>query len=183
MSANSSQTTERTEFEGEREDDRRRLLDRATDLAARRARDGTLAMLAGGALFARAVRARTRWRAVAGGLAGLALVGLGVRQRLSGGDAREREQPTPPGSGTSHPGDGDASIDLSDTATAAEPGEAVGPNSEQAEPTMTEDTEPEESPQADVSHVEADVPGEGSAEDDADEDAATDASDAGATDE
>ncbi|WIV66608.1 hypothetical protein [Natrialbaceae archaeon AArc-T1-2] len=119
---------------------------------------------------------------------GAALVGVGLRQRRSSGEdegpmATERE---PAGEGRidttdvtfgegkeprSKPdleGDADdprrdtddepVEIDLSPSATADEPGEAVGPDPEQAQPTRTEDTEPEESPDEDVSHREADVP-------------------------
>lgn len=54
--------------------------------------------------------------------------------------------------------EGGVEIDVSDAATAAEPGEAVGPDPEQAQPTRTEGTEPEPEPEEDASHLQADVP-------------------------
>lgn len=49
-------------------------------------------------------------------------------------------------------------VDVSTPAVADEPGEASGPESAQSQPAQTEDTEPEDSPEADVSHTRADVP-------------------------
>ncbi|WP_254762045.1 hypothetical protein [Natrinema marinum] len=57
-------------------------------------------------------------------------------------------------------------IDVSDPAMAEEESEATGPDPEQAQPTRTEDTEPEESPAEDASHMKVDPP-------DGDEDAAS----------
>ena len=62
------------------------------------------------------------------------------------GDSRQRDA-----------GDG-TSVDLSKTAMADEPGEAVGPQPDQAEPASTEATEPDPGPSEDASHVEADEP-------------------------
>lgn len=68
---------------------------------------------------------------------------------------------------TRHPGEseeGDASdgdaveVDISEAAMADEPNEAAGPTPEQAYPAQVEDTEPDPSPEADASHVEADEP-------------------------
>lgn len=67
-------------------------------------------------------------------------------------------------------------IDLSDTATADEPGEATGPDPEQAEPTQTDATEPEETPDEDASHETVD-------RDEDDEPSTTDARDADPEDE
>lgn len=52
----------------------------------------------------------------------------------------------------------DVEVDVSEPALADEPAEATGPEAEQAQPARTEETEPESSPAADASHVEADVP-------------------------
>ena len=55
-------------------------------------------------------------------------------------------------------GDEPEEVDVSTPAVADEPGEASGPESAQSQPAQTEDTEPEDSPEADVSHTRADVP-------------------------
>jgi|GEM_PF-2079555 len=52
----------------------------------------------------------------------------------------------------------ETSVDLSKTAMADEPNEAVGPQPDQAEPASTEATEPDPSPTEDASHVQADEP-------------------------
>jgi hypothetical protein len=46
--------------------------------------------------------------------------------------------------------DEETEIDLSETETAAEPAEATGPDAEQAQPTQTDSTEPEETPEEDA---------------------------------
>lgn len=96
MSANHSRPTERTEFD----DEPRTGGGGAVDAAIRRARDGTIAAIAGGALLARALRASSRRRRLVQALAGLALVGVGLRQRLAGGgSARDRTSPSGGGDG------------------------------------------------------------------------------------
>ncbi len=78
--------------------------------------------------------------------------------------------------------DDEVEIDLSEAAVADEASEAAGPSSAQAQPAMTEDTEPDHSPAEDASHVEADTPGGGDDDagpnPDAETGAATDAADA-----
>ncbi len=49
-------------------------------------------------------------------------------------------------------------VDVSDPAMAEEESEATGPDPEQAQPTQTADTEPEESPAEDASHKKVDPP-------------------------
>lgn len=49
-------------------------------------------------------------------------------------------------------------IDISEAALADEGSEATGPDPEQAQPASTEGTEPEPTPEEDVSHVQADTP-------------------------
>lgn len=141
---------------------------------------GTLAMVAGGALLARAVRSGRRSRTVVQGLLGTALLAVGLRQRL--GKDREsdraagprytdatsqRASDEPAGETTTtenlvrdprqDDARGEEGADVPDDAMAAEPSEATGPESEQSLPTQTEDTEPEPSPPEDESHVQADA--------------------------
>ncbi|SDQ37901.1 hypothetical protein [Natronobacterium texcoconense] len=52
--------------------------------------------------------------------------------------------------------DDDVEIDVSDTAMADEPAEATGPDPEQAQPSQTDATEPEETPEEDASHMKVD---------------------------
>ncbi|MDF9744721.1 hypothetical protein [Natrinema salsiterrestre] len=52
-------------------------------------------------------------------------------------------------------------IDVSDSAMADETSEATGPTPEQAQPTQTADTEPEESPAQDASEMKVEPPDEG----------------------
>ncbi|SEW14999.1 prolipoprotein diacylglyceryl transferase [Natrinema salifodinae] len=52
--------------------------------------------------------------------------------------------------------DEDVEIDLSDAAMADEASEATGPDPEQAQPAQVEDTEPDESPTEDASHMKVD---------------------------
>lgn len=211
------------------------LVARARDSLARLGptRRGTIAMLAGGALIARAKSTRGTLRTAISALAGLGLVAYGVRQRLSGGrgggdgsgGSGPRDRPddrtgaTDEGTGAtesmrqeSHTGtnprdvddepdvetetdqdegrvqfttdhdepgatapdleeggerdsrlddetdDESVDVDISEAAMADEPNEAAGPTSEQAFPSQVEDTEPDPSPAADTSHVEADEP-------------------------
>lgn len=141
---------------------------------------GTLAMLAGGALLARAVRSGRRSRTLVQGLLGAALLTVGLRQRLST-DAESAPATGPryteatASEGTDEPagettttedlvrdprqdeGRGADGVDVSEDAMAAEPAEATGPEPSQSQPTQTEDTEPEASPEEDASHVETDV--------------------------
>lgn len=216
-------------------------------------RRGTLAMLGGGALFVRGLRARGRLRSVLQAAAGIALVAYGVRQRLSGGESRDGGQggfddgPGGPGdtveeaggpteairhesqSGTNPrdvdadpnvetqtaPDEGsiqfttdqdetaspkprddggdegdprmaesgtgqdeaDTEIDISEAHVADEASEAVGPDPEQAYPAQVEDTEPDASPEADASHVEADEPATDASERDSDSASGGDESD------
>lgn len=74
-------------------------------------------------------------------------------------------------------------VDSSASAVADEPGEATGPEAAQAQPAQTEDTEPEDSPEADVSHTRADVPDGDSAVGHGDETAGDDADAAESDDE
>lgn len=214
-------------------------------------RRGTIAMLAGGALLARARRTSGRLRTALSALAGIALVGYGIRERLAGGTrgaadgppadrledrtgaADDGSQGTEAMRSESHTGtnprdvsqdpdidteteaddgsvqfttDQDASprsrphrddpeadrdtrressegededepveVDISESAMADEPNEAAGPDPTQAYPSQVEDTEPDPSPEADTSHVEADE----STTDGTDEDTAGDGDAAG----
>lgn len=85
-------STESTEIHGSEEepqDTRSRAVDAARTINER-SPDGALAMLAGGALLAGAVRSTRRGRAVIQALVGAALIGLGLRQRRSeGGDVSD----------------------------------------------------------------------------------------------
>ncbi|SIR67078.1 hypothetical protein [Natronorubrum thiooxidans] len=56
-------------------------------------------------------------------------------------------------------------IDVSDSAMADEVSEAVGPDPEQAQPTQTDATEPEETPSEDASHMNVDPDEEGEDDD------------------
>ncbi len=60
-------------------------------------------------------------------------------------------------------------IDVSDSAIADEPGEATGPDPEQAEPSQTEGTEPEGTVEEDASHMRADTPDESESDEERDE--------------
>lgn len=59
-----------------------------------------------------------------------------------------------------HEEEDEVDIDISEAALADEASEATGPDPEQAQPASTEGTEPEPTPEEDVSHVQADVPSE-----------------------
>lgn len=144
---------------------------------ARRARDGTFALVGGAIALLVAVRAAgsSRLRALAGALVGIGLIRYGIRKRrladdrngpagrdseteqLGSADQREPLVDAAAGethrrepSGPGHTSDEGVSIDISSPATADEPGEAVGPDSAHAQPTQTEATEPEADPDADV---------------------------------
>lgn len=74
-------------------------------------------------------------------------------------------------------------VDVSDPALAEEESEAAGPSPEQAQPTQTADTEPEESPADDASHMKVDPPDPDEPESDPDETAAADDGESDATDD
>lgn len=81
-------STPRKRLMGEPDDEQRATFDAADETllksALRRARDGGVPLLAGGVLFAWAVRARRRGDSGAGpAIAGAALVALGLRRRRS----------------------------------------------------------------------------------------------------
>lgn len=77
-------------------------------------------------------------------------------------DAGPRSKPHLDGAGADdprrHEEDDEVDVDISDAALADEASEATGPDPEQAQPASTEGTEPEPTPEEDVSHVEADEP-------------------------
>lgn len=68
-------------------------------------------------------------------------------------------------------------VDVSDSAMADETSEATGPDPTQAQPTQTADTEPEESPADDASHMKVDPPDSDESDSETDETDATDAED------
>ncbi|WP_226004306.1 hypothetical protein [Natrinema salinisoli] len=75
-------------------------------------------------------------------------------------------------------------IDVSDSAMADETSEATGPTPEQAQPTQTADTEPEESPAADASEMKVEPPDEDGSDSETDDgDTAGDDEDAAGDDE
>ena len=74
----------------------------------------------------------------------------------------------------------DVAVDVSDAALADEESEATGPDPRQAQPTQTEDTEPDESPAEDASHMKVHPPDADDSEAEPDE---TDTADAEETDE
>jgi len=74
----------------------------------------------------------------------------------------------------------EVAVDVSDAAMADEESEATGPDPRQAQPTQTEDTEPDESPAADASHMKVDPPDADESESEPDE---TDTADDEETDE
>ena len=199
----SNQSTETHRFEDRTIDTQSRSMG-ATASIAERSTDGSLAILAGGTLLARALWSHRRIRAVILALAGAALVGFGLRQRRSRDsnhqtgdtgtvdhsvtgtseqrveshqdDANPRgtsgepnvETKTAPDEGSvqftesqneglqskPHLDEGDedprldegdevTEVDLSEASLADEASEAAGPVSAQAQPTQTDDPEPE----------------------------------------
>ncbi|RZV11429.1 hypothetical protein BDK88_0308 [Natrinema hispanicum] len=70
--------------------------------------------------------------------------------------------------------DDEVAIDISDAAMADEESEATGPDPRQAQPTQTEDTEPDESPAADASHMTVAPPDADESESEPDDTDATD---------
>lgn len=74
-------------------------------------------------------------------------------ERNIGPAGQETEPPSTPTSATDPrvTDEDPTDVDTSDAAMADEPGEAVGPDSEQAEPVQTEGTEPEATPEEDSS--------------------------------
>lgn len=84
MSTHRTETSERKE-RGDETDATSRAK-RVASTVTRQGRNGTAAVLTGGALLVRAVRApRSKRKAAVQGLVGAALLGLGLRQRRSGG--------------------------------------------------------------------------------------------------
>lgn len=158
--------------------DEESIRDRVPSGISQRAKNGTLALLAGGLMLGRAARVitRSRGRAAIRGTVGAGLVVLGLRQRRStdvteetdyqytGGedapdvtytDQPDEDRPKPDldadvGDPRRRTDDDQVEIDISESELADEPGEAAGPDPEQAQPTRTEGTEPETSPVEDV---------------------------------
>ena len=70
--------------------------------------------------------------------------------------------------------DDEVAVDVSDAALADEESEATGPDPRQAQPTQTEDTEPDESPAEDASNMTVDPPDTDESESESDDTDATD---------
>lgn len=83
MASRNTNTTDTEEAHGSGETDQATRLEEALSLVSERARDGTIAALVGGILFANALRAARRDRRRGGlfALGGAVLVALGLRQR------------------------------------------------------------------------------------------------------
>lgn len=92
MSSNKSETADGTAHDST---DLRGRAGRAIQAARSRTRAGTLAIVGGGILLARAFRSKGRLRTTVQGLAGLALIGVGLRRRLSPGGTFETEEGSP----------------------------------------------------------------------------------------
>lgn len=187
---------------------------RAVRFLTDRTRDGSLPLIAGAALFARSLRP-SRSNTLLHGLAGTALVGVGLRQRRARADGQadapddsdvptgsseqraESHQPETNPRGTDgepdvatdtepdegriqfsedqpdgwgsvpdldQPADEDPRLDdeaateisLSEASLADEASEAAGPAPEQAQPTQTDEIEPEETPEEDSAEKKVD---------------------------
>lgn len=96
MSSNKSETADGTAHDS---NDLRSRAGSAIQAARSRTRAGTLAIVAGGILLARAFRSKGRLRTAVQGLAGLALVGIGLRRRLSPGGTFETGEEGSPAAG------------------------------------------------------------------------------------
>jgi len=150
----STQTTAPHES-GESSSEEPSALIRTKETVKSYARNGSIAFLIGGTLLVWAIRnsRRSPDRAVLQALGATALFGIGLRQRRSTGSdsrgdgARERGDDSDEEDGAADPrrnddlaeGDAEAEVDISEAAIAAEPAEAAGLSSEQAQPTSIKD--------------------------------------------